>query len=155
MISEIKQILTVEGKDNVHPWRRLALIALVLLALAVGTLITVRSLAAPFQVDGRPVEQLTRVQQAENERYTALAEYYKTIDEARQRAIFADAARWNAQAEYYQRSSAQQRAIEADKARWEGLANYYLAQEGANQRAWDAYAARLTALAQYYEANGK
>lgn len=155
MISEIKQILTVVGKDEDQKWKRVTLTTLILLVLAVGTLIAVRSLAAPMQVDGRLAGHMTRGHQVEAERYTGLAEYYQAIDEARQRAIFAEAARWNAQAEYYQRRSAQKRAIEAEKARWEGLAQYYLARGGANQRSWEAYAARLTALAQYYEANAK
>lgn len=155
MISEIRQILTAEAKDNAYRWIRLALTILVLISLAIMAVIAVGSLTEPRQLEGRPAGQLTRSHHAEAERYTALADYYAAIDEARQRAIFADAARWNAQAEYYQSRSAQQRAIEAEKARWEGLAKYYLAQEGANQRAWAAYAARLTALAQYYEANEK
>ncbi len=151
MISEIRQILSFEGKSNAYQWIRRALTVLGLTSLVMVALIVVRIPGATIQVDMRPAGQLSMGRQAEAKRYTALAGHYMAIEEARQGAIFADTARWNAQAEHY----ARERVIDAETARLEGLAKYYLAREGISQRALEAYAARLTALAEYYKAQGE
>jgi len=78
------------------------------------------------------------------------------IEVSRQRAIIADAARYNGLAALYQADDElnEQRVFEADVARFSAQAAYYLAKDEANkQRAIMADAARYTGLAELFTGN--
>ena len=66
---------------------------------------------------------------ADAARWTAMGEYYEKLEESQlQRSRAADTARWNAMAEHYQTLEAAQgmeRSRAADTARWTSMAEYY------------------------------
>jgi hypothetical protein len=64
---------------------------------------------------------------AEAARWTAMGEYYEKLEESQlQRSRVADTARWEAMGEYYLNQSRRERSQSADAARWTAMANYYL-----------------------------
>ena len=67
---------------------------------------------------------------ADATRWTAMGEYYETLEESQlQRSRAADTARWTAMAERYQSVEGAQnlpRGRAADAARWTAMADYYL-----------------------------
>jgi hypothetical protein len=64
---------------------------------------------------------------AEAARWTAMGEYYEKLEESQlQRSRVADTARWEAMGEYYLNQSRRERSQAADAARWTAMADYFL-----------------------------
>lgn len=101
---------------------------LVLIVLGVLSLLLVAmAISSPISNTSTLAE---RGRAADATRWTAMGEYYEKFGESQlQRSRVADAARWTAMAERYQSVEAAQnlsRGQIADAARWTATANYYL-----------------------------
>lgn len=94
-----------------------------------------------------------RGRDADAARWVAMVEYYEKLEESQlQRSRAADQARWEAMGEYYLNQSRGERSQTADAARWTAMAERYQRVEEAQnlQRGRAADAARWTAMADYY-----
>ena len=90
---------------------------------------------------------------ADATRWTAMGEYYEKLEEYQlQRNRAADTARWEAMGEYYLNPSGRERSHAAETARWAAMAERYQRVEEAQnpQRGRAADATRWTAMANYY-----
>jgi 23S rRNA maturation mini-RNase III len=138
---------------------------IVIAILAVGLILSILVITpAPAETQSAAVfvenvDSLQRGRDADAARYNAMAEYYAAKEAAGlQRGREADAARYTAMAEYYAAKEAAglQRGREADAARYTAMAEYYAAKEAVSlQRGRDADAARYNAMAEYYAAASK
>jgi hypothetical protein len=115
-----------------------------LIVLGVLSLLLV-AMVISFPLSNTPTSA-ERGRAADATRWKAMGEYYEKLEEFQlQRSRAADAARWSAMGEYYENQAQPQRSRSADTARWESIAEYYNLERG---RAADA--ARWTAMADYY-----
>jgi hypothetical protein len=121
-----------------------------LIVLGVLSLLLV-AMVISFPLSNTPTSA-ERGRAADATRWMAMGEYYEKLEEFQlQRSRAADAARWSAMGEYYENQAQPQRSRSADTARWESIAEYYNLERG---RAADA--ARWTAMASYYlQVSGK
>ena len=90
---------------------------------------------------------------ADATRWTAMGEYYEKLEESQlQRSRAADTARWEAMGEYYLNQSRRERSRGADAARWTAMVERYQNVEEVQNlpRGRVADAARWTAMADYY-----
>ena len=103
-----------------------------LIVLGVLSLLLV-AMVISFPLSNTPTSA-ERGRAADATRWTALGEYYEKLEESQlQRSRAADAARWTAMVERYQSvEEAQnlQRGRVADAARWTAMADYYLQVSG-------------------------
>ena len=105
------------------------------LLLAAGLILSIAVLTVPAAVESHPAAPgieagMLRARQADAARWNAMAEYFA----ARQASNFehtriADAARWNLMAEYFaaKQASSLERARLAEAARWNLMAEYFAA----------------------------
>lgn len=101
---------------------------IVVLALVLVATLTVREAVATSAVLS-DTEKAEHAQAADAARWTAMGEYYTSVEAVQPRGQIADSARWTAMAEYYQ-ALAQAQNLDlgraADAARWTAMAEYYL-----------------------------
>ena len=92
-----------------------------LIVLGVLSLLLV-AMVISFPLSNTPTSA-ERGRAADATRWTALGEYYEKLEESQlQRSRAADTARWESIAEYYNL----ERGRAADAARWTAMADYYL-----------------------------
>ena len=99
-----------------------------LIVLGVLSLLLV-AMVISFPLSNTPTSA-ERGRAAEATRWTAMGEYYESLEESQlQRSRAADAARWTAMGERYQgveEAQNLQHGRAADAARWTAMADYYL-----------------------------
>ena len=103
-----------------------------LIVLGVLSLLLV-AMVISFPLSNTPTSA-ERGRSADATRWTAMGEYYEKLEESQlQRSRAADAARWTAMVERYQSVEEAQnlpRGRAADAARWSAMADYYLQVSG-------------------------
>jgi hypothetical protein len=96
-----------------------------LIVLGVLSLLLV-AMVISFPLSNTPTSD-ERGRAADAARWTAMGEYFEKLEESQlQRSQVADTARWEAMGEYYLNQSRRERSQAADAARWTAMADYYL-----------------------------
>jgi hypothetical protein len=123
-----------------------------LIVLGILSLLLVAMAVALPPANPRTMSAIERGREADAARWTAMGEYYQKLEASQiQRSRIADTARWTAMGEYYLNHAYRARSLAADAARWTAMGEYYEKLEASQlQRSRAADAARWTAMAAYY-----
>jgi len=130
----------------------------VILAFVAVIALTIREAVATsataLDPGAQEAQRLQRSRAAEAARWTAMGEYYEKLNGSQRimRSRTADAARWTAMGDYYEKEESQiQRSRAVEAARWTAIGEYYKKLEAAQiQRSRAADTARWNAMAEYY-----